>query len=231
MDTVELEIVKLFKNINNDIANGMNKIIFLLFDKAIDENNPLPYAQLYKELNEKYFMSDSEFKPLQQQFTKALVTKCENEFRANVLANIKMKLLPFVGTIDPARKAEYQAKYDEEKRKLNNRSIATVRFIGEIFKIGMLTPNIMMNCISSLLDSSSEEKLECLCELLMTVGDRLENYGTMARDLDVYFLEMKGIVDKKYRVGLMMQHVIDLRKKKWSPTREAVGVTIKRENE
>jgi translation initiation factor 4G len=49
------------------------------------------------------------------------------------------------------------------------------RFIGELFKLGMLTTNIMQRCIKHLLSEQDEESLECLCKLLTTVGKELEN--------------------------------------------------------
>jgi hypothetical protein len=49
------------------------------------------------------------------------------------------------------------------------------RFIGELFKLGMLTTNIMQRCIKDLLNAADEESLECLCKLLTTIGKDLEN--------------------------------------------------------
>jgi hypothetical protein len=49
------------------------------------------------------------------------------------------------------------------------------RFIGELFKLGMLTTNIMQRCIKDLLAEGDEESLECLCKLLTTIGKDLEN--------------------------------------------------------
>ena len=50
------------------------------------------------------------------------------------------------------------------------------RFIGELYKLGMLTARIMHECVRKLLLSnpSDEEALECLCRLLTTVGKALE---------------------------------------------------------
>ena len=41
------------------------------------------------------------------------------------------------------------------------------RFIGELYKLGMLTARIMHECVRKLLNSnpSDEESLECLCRL------------------------------------------------------------------
>lgn len=51
------------------------------------------------------------------------------------------------------------------------------RFIGELYKQGMLTTGIMHRCINHLLDQNDEDSLECLCKLLTTVGKDLESKG------------------------------------------------------
>jgi hypothetical protein len=48
------------------------------------------------------------------------------------------------------------------------------RFIGELFKLKMLTPLIMHDCVFKLLSSKDEESLECLCKLLRTIGKELD---------------------------------------------------------
>lgn len=48
------------------------------------------------------------------------------------------------------------------------------RFIGELFKLKMLTENIMHECVLKLLKSHDEESLECLCRLLTTIGKELD---------------------------------------------------------
>lgn len=55
------------------------------------------------------------------------------------------------------------------------RSVGNIRFIGELYKLHMLTRKIMHSCIVQLLSQGDEESLECLCKLLTTVGQDLEN--------------------------------------------------------
>ena len=49
------------------------------------------------------------------------------------------------------------------------------RFIGELYKLRMLTETIMHDCLFKLLRSCDEDNLECLCQLLMTIGQELDN--------------------------------------------------------
>lgn len=59
----------------------------------------------------------------------------------------------------------------------------------------MLTVNIMMRCLSHLLDNKEEESLECLCKLLSTVGKDVEEKNN---DLTPIFTVIREIVDKKH---------------------------------
>lgn len=58
----------------------------------------------------------------------------------------------------------------------------------------MLTTKIMLYCMNHLLDKLEEEKLECLCKLLTTIGERVEQE---VRELDGVFKKMQDIVGRK----------------------------------
>ena len=59
--------------------------------------------------------------------------------------------------------------------KARRATLGNIRFIGELFKLGMLTEKIMHDeCIMKLLRDTEPESLECLCKLLMTIGVRLD---------------------------------------------------------
>ena len=100
-------------------------------------------------------------------------------------------------------------------------TLLNFRFIGELFKLGMLTTAIMHRCIRHLLEDGDEESLECLCKLLTTIGKDLENKN---QDLTACFHSMKDISQKRgkvsSRVRFMLQDVIDLRQNKWIPRRD-----------
>ena len=52
--------------------------------------------------------------------------------------------------------------------------VCIYRFIGELFKLKMLTENIMHDCVFKLLRTKDPESLECLCRLLTTIGKELD---------------------------------------------------------
>ena len=103
------------------------------------------------------------------------------------------------------------------------------RFIGELYKLGILTARIMHECVRKLLavDPSDEESLECLCCLLTTVGQNLdiETKSRLAKgpvqglcDMSIYFEEMNKLVNEKKtssRLRFMLQDVVDLERNVW----------------
>lgn len=68
-----------------------------------------------------------------------------------------------------------KALFDEKERKARMRSLGNIRFIGELYKLEMLTAKIMHECVQKLLKCVDEESLECLCRLLSTIGKNLED--------------------------------------------------------
>lgn len=71
-----------------------------------------------------------------------------------------------------AKKAELEV----WQTKARSRSLGNIRFIGELFKLKMLSEGIMHECIYRLLRSGSdEESLECFCRLITTTGKELDH--------------------------------------------------------
>lgn len=66
---------------------------------------------------------------------------------------------------------------------------------GELYKLKMLTSKIMDYCMKYLIEKVEEEKLECLCKLLTTIGEQVEN--EVNGQLDNIFKKMQDIVDRK----------------------------------
>lgn len=63
---------------------------------------------------------------------------------------------------------------EEARDKARRRSLGNIKFIGELFKLKMLTEPIMHDCVVKLLKNHDEESLECLCRLLSTIGKDLD---------------------------------------------------------
>lgn len=131
----------------------------------------------------------------QYMFRKTLLNRCQAEFHtisAQTAAQEKRVLRADEFKDEPERLEEYKLMLEEEERKLRWRALGTVRFIGELFKSDMLTSGIMNNCIAILMNNRHEDSLECLCKLLTTIGQRLDQ--AMLVD---YFVKLQEIVDNR----------------------------------
>ncbi|XP_017126105.1 eukaryotic translation initiation factor 4 gamma 3 isoform X2 [Drosophila elegans] len=246
-DTLVEEIIKL----KIDTPDKMDEVIVLVFEKAIDEPNfSVSYARLCHRLISEVKARDERMeigtKSNLAHFRNALLDKTEREFTQNVSQSTakEKKLQPFVDKIkkctDPNEKAELEAFLEEEERKIRRRSGGTVRFIGELFKISMLTGKIIYSCIDTLLNPHSEDMLECLCKLLTTVGAKFEQTPVNSKEpsrcysLEKSITRMQAIASKSdkdgakvsSRVRFMLQDVIDLRKNKWQTSRNEAPKTM-----
>ena len=122
--------------------------------------------------------------------------------------------------------------------RMRKRSLGNIRFIGELFKLSMLSETIMHECITRLLKSSSdEESLECFGKLIMTTGKDLDRprakvggAGVCGQRLivllvcqnmiDAYFKRIDDIVKKgriSSRIKFMLQDVQELKRNNWVP--------------
>lgn len=212
------QLVLQLKNCSIDSSERLLGVIELIFEKAVDEPNfSVAYAKLCSALCNIIVQVPSKQEDIS--FKKKLLVHCQSEFER--IANddkgdVRLR------NIENCADAEKRLELEDEDRKFRRRSVGTVRFIGELFKIEILTPKIMHTCILLLLNQKEqEESLECLCKLMTTVGEPMESRN---EDLEIYIKKIKSIIDKKSskissRVRFMLQDVIDLRKCNWIPRR------------
>lgn len=224
-------LIQQMKQLKLDTVEILDSCISLVFEKAILEPSyGASYAQLCKEVSD-VFVVPLDVNNSQQQavFKKRLITQCQREFEKHrdneLVKNNTERLKEIEDEEDAAKKEELKADYESESFKIRQRAVGTVHFIGELYKIEMLTSKIMVSCISHLLDPTmcSEETLECLCKLLTTIGKRLEKLDTKKVDLKETFVKLEGLVDKKNhlkissRIRFMIQDLIELRLNNWTP--------------
>ncbi|GAA5898985.1 hypothetical protein JCM6882_004585 [Rhodosporidiobolus microsporus] len=129
---------------------------------------------------------------------------------------------------EPSKEAELLSDEYYAAQKAKRRGLGLVRFIGELYRLSMLTERIMHECIKKLLantDSPEEEDVESLCRLLTTVGKGLDN-AKAKQHMDVYFSRMNTIANSpkvSSRIRFMILDVVDLRSAKWQSKTAAAG--------
>lgn len=224
-------LIEQLKVLKIDTVDILDACISLVFEKAIMEPSyGASYAQLCKEVSDVFVVPLDENNSQQKAvFKKRLITQCQREFEKHrdneLIKNNSERLKEIEEEEDPTKKEELKTNYELESFKIRRRAVGTVHFIGELYKIEMLTAKIMVSCVSHLLDPAmcSEETLECLCKLLTTIGKRLEKLDAKKVDLSTNFETLERLTDKKNPIGIssrirfMIQDLTDLRKNNWTP--------------
>ena len=208
-----------------------------IFEKSIDEPN---FSRLYAKLSHKLQTNlndiaisinipglQSKFKGKTEKgglvFRTLLLTRCQMEFQEG--PKWKGDKLGGASNAHEVGSSDY---YEESA--IKRRSLGLVRFIGELFKLGMLTLNIIHVCNMNLLGKSggpvpSDEKLESVCELLQTTGRALESFNIVY--VDGYMTRIQDILKGKLtnRTKFMLMDIIDARKAHW-PVKEVGPLSL-----
>ncbi|XP_066527180.1 eukaryotic translation initiation factor 4 gamma 3 isoform X2 [Hoplias malabaricus] len=202
-------------------------VIDLVFEKAIDEPSfSVAYANMCHCLATlKVPMADKPGTTVN--FRKLLLNRCQKEFERDKMDDAvfekKQKELESASSV--SEKERLQEELEEAKDKARRRSTGNIKFIGELFKLRMLTEPIMHDCVVKLLKNHDDESLECLCRLLTTIGKDLDFEKAKPR-MDQYFNQMEKIVKERKtssRIRFMLQDVIDLRLHNWVSRRAEQG--------
>ncbi|KAG8901878.1 hypothetical protein FRB99_005018, partial [Tulasnella sp. 403] len=245
-DSISDQIIE-WANKSEHEKNGQTLILVikLVFEKATDEATwSEMYARLCRKMMETISpnvqdegIRNAEGKPIVggQLFRKYLLNRCQEDFERGWSAKESTQAAAALKAADDRAAAEAHAAsgakedeivlYSEEyyaALKAKRQGLGLVKFIGELFKLQMLTERIMHECIKKLLskiDSPEEEEIESLCKLLTTVGQSLDT-AKARNHMDIYFQRMEQLSVNQAlssRVRYMLLDVIELRGRKWQP--------------
>ncbi|KAJ3912774.1 armadillo-type protein [Lentinula edodes] len=178
------------------------QVIRLVFEKATDEAT---WSEMIARLCRK--MTEQIRKPTAggNLFRKYLLNKCQEDFERGWF-NKEATAAAAAATKAIEEQALKAANTTKEKAK----RLGLIKFIGELFKLQMLTERIMYECVKKLLgnvENPEEEEIESLCQLLITVGQMLDTPKACAH-MNVYFDRMKELTKST-------NDVIELSERKW----------------
>ncbi|KAI0090705.1 hypothetical protein BDY19DRAFT_729528 [Irpex rosettiformis] len=225
------------------------QVIKLVFEKATDEATwSEMYARLCRKMMEQISpkvqddgIRNSEGKHITggHLFRKYLLNRCQEDFERG-WASKESTAAAAAGKAseDEAAKAasggdDEAALYSEEyyaAQKAKRQGLGLIKFIGELFKLQMLTERIMHECVKKLLGNVAnpeEEEIESLCKLLSTVGSLLDTPKARAH-MDVYFSRMKELTKSgnvNSRMQFMLLDVLELRARNWIPRNQIAAPT------
>ncbi|XP_063173596.1 eukaryotic translation initiation factor 4 gamma 3 isoform X6 [Candoia aspera] len=221
------QLMKQVTDLTVDTEERLKGVIDLVFEKAIDEPSfSVAYANMCRGLVMlKVPMADKPGSTVN--FRKLLLNRCQKEFEKDKADDdvFEKKQKELEAAAMPEERTRLHDELEEAKDKARRRSIGNIKFIGELFKLKMLTEAIMHDCVVKLLKNHDEESLECLCRLLTTIGKDLDFEKAKPR-MDQYFNQMEKIVKERKtssRIRFMLQDVIDLRQCNWVSRRADQG--------
>ncbi|KAI8347223.1 armadillo-type protein [Mortierella sp. GBAus27b] len=195
----------------------------MTFEKATGE--PIfgcVYAKLCHKLHEKVSedVKDASIPGLVggKLFRKCLLHRCQED---DLIKGRKNKTrIGGVSLIDKNSRPDVMSDEYHIVTKVKRQGLGLIHFLGELFKVQMLTEKIMHKCVKKLLANvkdPEEEEIEGLCVLMTTIGLQLDHEKARSH-MDVYFSRMVELTKNTKlpnRIRFMVQGVIDLRANKW----------------
>ncbi|KAF2425255.1 hypothetical protein EJ08DRAFT_700484 [Tothia fuscella] len=210
----------------------LRQVIQLTFEKACDEAHwASMYAKFCKRMLEEMGpeIKDENVRDKQDKvvvggalFRKYLLNRCQEEFERGWEVDLPDK---------PEGQAEEVMLSDEYyiAAAAKRRGLGLIQFIGELYKLNMLTLRIMHECVVKLLQFEGlpdEAAVESLTKLLRTIGATMDADPKGKPMIDTYFdrishvRSMQGLNSRLY---YMLEDIIDLRKKNWKSKDDAKG--------
>ncbi|KAI1432294.1 hypothetical protein GGR50DRAFT_616112 [Xylaria sp. CBS 124048] len=208
----------------------LRQVIQLTFEKATDEAHwASMYAKFCKKMLETMSpdVRDESIKDKNGKvvsggalFRKYLLNRCQEEFERGWKIQLPE---PKEGDKAVVLLSDEYYKAAAAKR----RGLGLVQFIGELYKLGMLTERIMHECVRKLVDYTGvpdEAEVESLCKLLRTIGGNLDaDKGKPEADkgkamMDAYFQRIQSMIDlpgMPSRLQFMLMDIVDLRRAQW----------------
>ncbi|KAK0646108.1 hypothetical protein B0T16DRAFT_330405 [Cercophora newfieldiana] len=221
-----LEIASQSKNEQD--GRTLRQVIQLTFEKATDEAHwASMYAKFCKRMLETMSPDIRDENILDKSgsvvsggalFRKYLLNRCQEEFERGW----KVDLPEMKDSGD--KKAQEAALLSDEyyiAAAAKRRGLGLVQFIGELFKLGMLTERIMHECVRKLLEFQGvpdEAEIESLTKLLRTVGGVLDQTDKGRPMMEAYFQRIDTIInlpELPSRLKFMLMDIIDLRRANW----------------
>lgn len=212
----------------------LRQVIQLTFEKATDEAHWAPmYAMFCGKMlrtmspdikDENIKDKNGEIVTGGNLFRKYLLNRCQEEFERGWKVNLPA---PKEGESQEAAMLsdEYYIAAAAKRR-----GLGLVKFIGELFKLGMLTERIMHECVKKLVDYEGmpeEAEVESLTSLLRTIGKQLDDPQSKAQGrMDVYFARIQQTMDMPdlpSRLRFMLLDIVDLRKNGWHSKQDDKG--------
>jgi hypothetical protein len=186
-----------------------------------------------------------DFRARSYSFKRSLLNKCEDEFnKQDIYVDWKTDNKAYQeskSTKDAAERKEKEEDLHFRRIKIKKQMLGNIKFIGQLYKKGLLKEKIMRFCVASLLkletkDSRSklpvyydtgdtdmdEEDHEAICNMFATIGSTIDR-APAATFMHVCFIKINKLSDDPVlpsRSRFMYKDLIELRNNNWVPRRK-----------
>lgn len=206
--------------------------------------------EIGQQISDEIFLSEIECRKnglKNNSFKSILLNKCQDEFKKkDIYDEWRIEKKAYEEQKDSFSESERLEKEEDlefRRMKIKKQMLGNIRFIGELFKIGMLKVKVMRDCIESLLRLSQqlnadgqftgnlislddqdmdEEDHEAVCKLFTTIGSTIDQ-GKYRDIIDIYFSKISEFSNDKSlsaRCRFLYKDLIDLRKNNWVARRK-----------
>lgn len=252
---MELELAKL------QIKGGMFVKVLKKTAAEAEEGEEVPAAEYYtvyfpvanhiecgQQLS-KIFLSHRECMSdatKQNSFKRSLLNKCEDEFnKQDIYVDWKKEKAAYEenkSNLAESERAEKEEELNFRRIKIKKQMLGNIKFIGQLYKKGLLKEKIMRFCIADLLKLEAkdpgaklpvyndtgatdldEEDHEAICNMFSTIGSTIDGPAA-AGFMTVCFDKIKKMsIDQALpsRSRFMYKDLLELRGNKWIPRRKA----------
>eukprot|EP00800_Vazella_pourtalesii_P020059 TRINITY_DN6979_c1_g2_i1.p1 TRINITY_DN6979_c1_g2~~TRINITY_DN6979_c1_g2_i1.p1 ORF type:complete len:997 (-),score=46.40 TRINITY_DN6979_c1_g2_i1:170-3160(-) len=218
-----------------ETISDLENFIHCIFSKSINE--PIYcefYARLCNDMAKIFIREDSqnadtEISNLdstkQVTFRRCLLTICQQEFEKDKNDNdqLNQMKLNLESCTDTILKPQLEEDYYLKEKQVHKHSLGNVRLIGQLYRLNMLSENIIHECTVRLLKGRpTDDYLEELCSLFNVVGMDIDKPEAKDR-IDQYFERIQHLMNRGFmstRVKYLLMNLIDLRLNGWCERRE-----------
>jgi translation initiation factor 4G len=225
------------QSVHETDGRTLRQVIQLTFEKATDESH---WASMYAKFCKRMLdtmnpdIKDVTIKDKAGNlvsggalFRKYLLNRCQEEFERGWKSSAQEKKDDedeVANSTDTKKPGEVKLLSDEyyTTMKSKRQGLGLVQFIGELYKLSMLTERIMHECVRKLLEFTGipdEAEIESLTKLLRTIGFNLDQTEKGRPMMDAYFTRIQSIIaieELPSRLKYMLMDIVDLRKANWT---------------
>ncbi|KAG1653697.1 Eukaryotic translation initiation factor 4 gamma 3 [Nymphon striatum] len=232
-----------FKSLSDDFTKlkinskeKMEKVIDLLFQKALAEPKFVKeYADLCKNLSTLRLKVSADGQDLK--FQSMILSRCQGIFEKSPLVALKKesRQKDISQEKDAQKKASLEEGLTNDEFKAKQQMVGNIRLIAQLYKLNLLTANIIYDCYNKLLHGPHDEMtVELLTILIREVGKHMEQEASEKRSLRFnrqkltdFYDEVEDMLntDTNNRNKFMIRDIVELRQNNWVPRKADDGPT------